>query len=218
MLRSGLNAMVAAEPEVTKYDSVVGDGDCGTTLRRGAEGIDHIQGADLNFMRRTNSKLGILKLLSTSPSHDVVTLLSMIASSVENTMDGTSGALYAIFLNALTQDFKLRSDQAAVVDVKFWSLALTNASAALAKYTPAKVGDRTMIDALEPFVTTLKITGSLKHAASAAAAGAAKTKDYRSSLGRTVYVGGESEWLGKIPDPGAFGLSKFLEGLARDTE
>jgi dihydroxyacetone kinase len=168
----------------------------------------------LIFMRRANSKLGILKLLSTSPSHDVVTLLSMIASSVETTMDGTSGALYAIFLNALTQDFKLRSDQAAVVDVKFWSLALTDASAALAKYTPAKVGDRTMVDALEPFVTTLKITDSLKDAASAAAAGAAKTKDYRASLGRAVYVGGESEWLGKILDPGAFGLSKFLEGLA----
>jgi dihydroxyacetone kinase len=43
-LRNGLNAMVAAEPEVTRYDSVVGDGDCGTTLRRGAEGINHTHG------------------------------------------------------------------------------------------------------------------------------------------------------------------------------
>jgi hypothetical protein len=130
-------------------------------------------------MRRTNSKLGILKLLSTSPSHDVVTLLSMIASSVEITMDGTSGALYAIFLNALTQDFKLRSGQATVADIKLWSLALTNASAALVKYIPAEVGDRTVIDVLEPFVMTLKITDSLKDAASAAAAGAAKTKDWQ---------------------------------------
>src|ERR1700733_10475582 len=173
---------------------------------------------DLSFVQRTDPKLGILKLLSTTPPYDVVTLLSMITSSVETTMDGTSGALYAIFLNALTQDFKLLSGQAAVVDVKFWSLALTNASVALAKYTPAKVGDRTMIDALEPFVMTLETTGSLKDAASAAAAGAAKTKDYRASLGRTVYVGGEGDWLGKIPDPGAFGLSKFLEGLALDIE
>jgi dihydroxyacetone kinase len=48
-LRNGLNAMVAAEPEVTKFDSVVGDGDCGATLRRGAEDMDHIHGADLGF-------------------------------------------------------------------------------------------------------------------------------------------------------------------------
>lgn len=37
-LKSGLKAMIATEPEVTKFDTVVGDGDCGTTLKRGAEG------------------------------------------------------------------------------------------------------------------------------------------------------------------------------------
>ncbi|KAJ9634209.1 hypothetical protein H2199_009093 [Coniosporium tulheliwenetii] len=197
-LRAGLNAVIAAEPEVTRYDSIVGDGDCGTTLRRGAEGI--------------------LKLLSTSPTDDVVTLLSMIASKVETTMDGTSGALYAIFMNALTQDFKLRSGPAAIADVEFWSLTLRNASAALAKYTPAKVGDRTLIDALEPFVKTLSSTGRLQDAASAAVAGAAKTREMRASLGRAVYVGEESEWRGKIPDPGAWGLGKFFEGLALSAE
>lgn len=172
----------------------------------------------LILIRLINPPTGILKLLSTSPARDIVTLLSMIAFSVEATMDGTSGALYAIFLNALTQDFKLRSGHAATVDVKFWSLALTNASTALSKYTPAKVGDRTLMDALEPFIKTLSITGRLKDAASAAAAGATKTKDMRASLGRAVYVGEESEWVGRIPDPGAWGLSKFFEGLALSAE
>lgn len=37
-LRAGLEAVITAELEVTKYDSIVGDGDCGTTLKRGAEG------------------------------------------------------------------------------------------------------------------------------------------------------------------------------------
>lgn len=37
-LTSGLRAVVAVEPEVTKYDTVVGDGDCGIGLKRGAEG------------------------------------------------------------------------------------------------------------------------------------------------------------------------------------
>jgi triose/dihydroxyacetone kinase / FAD-AMP lyase (cyclizing) len=29
-----------------------------------------------------------------------------------------------------------------------------------------------------------------------------------------VYVGAEEEWMGKVPDPGAWGLSEFLTGLA----
>lgn len=37
-LTSGLQAVVAVEPEVTRYDTVVGDGDCGIGLKRGAEG------------------------------------------------------------------------------------------------------------------------------------------------------------------------------------
>lgn len=37
-LTSALERVIAAEPEVTKYDTVVGDGDCGIGLKRGAEG------------------------------------------------------------------------------------------------------------------------------------------------------------------------------------
>jgi len=37
-LEAGLKALIDSEPEVTHYDVIVGDGDCGTTLNRGAEG------------------------------------------------------------------------------------------------------------------------------------------------------------------------------------
>lgn len=37
----GLKSLITAEKEITKYDSIVGDGDCGTGLRRGAEGVYH---------------------------------------------------------------------------------------------------------------------------------------------------------------------------------
>ena len=37
-LTRGLESVIASEPEVTHYDTVVGDGDCGIGLRRGAEG------------------------------------------------------------------------------------------------------------------------------------------------------------------------------------
>ncbi len=32
------NALIAAEPEITKQDTIAGDGDAGLTLKAGAEG------------------------------------------------------------------------------------------------------------------------------------------------------------------------------------
>lgn len=129
-------------------------------------------------------------------------------------MDGTSGALYSIFLNSLLHHVKLAANQASAADTTFWKKALSAALSALSKYTPAQVGDRTMMDALIPFAETLRSTGDLRAASSAAQEGATKTKDMRPALGRTVYIGDEDAWLGKIPDPGAYGLSKFFEGLS----
>ena len=82
----------------------------------------------------------------------------------------------------------------------------------LSQYTPARPGDRTLVDALQPFVETLGKTGNVTQAAEAARQGAEGTKGMKASLGRTVYVGGEG-WQ-DVPDPGAHGLSEFLLGLA----
>ena len=45
-LKSALEKVIAAEPEVTRYDTVVGDGDCGIGLKRGAEGESDISERD----------------------------------------------------------------------------------------------------------------------------------------------------------------------------
>ncbi|EXJ77296.1 hypothetical protein A1O3_10454 [Capronia epimyces CBS 606.96] len=193
-LRAGLEALEAAEPDVTKYDSVVGDGDCGTTLKLGAEGI--------------------LRQISKAPPRDIVDLLIRATASVEETMQGTSGALYAIFLNKLTHHVRLRVHEAVPVDVEFWIDALDSALAALTQYTSARPGDRTMMDALVPFIAALRDTRSLKAASQAAQEGAVATKSMRPAFGRTVYIGNEDTWMGEIPDPGAWGLAQFLQGLA----
>ncbi len=77
---------------------------------------------------------------------------------------------------------------------------------------PAQPGDRTLMDALVPFVDTLKQTGDVKKAAAAAKEGSDKTKGMKASLGRSVYVGGSG--FEEVPDPGAYGLSVFLSGIA----
>jgi len=73
-LKAGLDRLITVEPDVTKYDTIVGDGDCGIGLKRGAEAI--------------------LKMLETAKStDDVLILLNNIIQVVEVSMDGTSGAM-----------------------------------------------------------------------------------------------------------------------------
>ncbi|KAI4147588.1 MAG: hypothetical protein LQ341_001759 [Variospora aurantia] len=193
-LKSGLHRLIASEGEVTHYDTIVGDGDCGTGLKRGAEGI--------------------LKTLEDGQAtEDPVTCLTRIAGVVEATMDGTSGALYAIFLNSLCANVrKLDSPSQTQLTPRMWAQALDGSLKALGKYTPAQPGDRTLMDALVPFVETLKETGDTRKAAEAAKTGADSTKGMKASLGRSVYVGGEGHT--EVPDPGAYGLCQFLTGLA----
>ncbi|EHK15225.1 uncharacterized protein TRIVIDRAFT_64851 [Trichoderma virens Gv29-8] len=187
----GLERVVASEPEITKYDEVVGDGDCGFGLKRGAEAI-------LTFLAQRKF------------SGDAVVDVADIVLLVEKTMDGTSGALYTIFLNALVRSLAAIPPGEATSQV--WAKALEQSSAAMSKYTSARPGDRTLVDALYPFIEVLGKTGDVKEAAKAASLGAEKTKGMKASLGRTVYVGGTG--FQEFPDPGAWGLRCFFLGLA----
>lgn len=82
----------------------------------------------------------------------------------------------------------------------------------LSNYTPAKPGDRTLVDALFPFVEQLNSSGDLSKAAAASDQGSKNTKGMKASLGRTVYIGGSG--YEEVPDPGAHGLAVFFNGLA----
>jgi dihydroxyacetone kinase len=129
-------------------------------------------------------------------------------------MDGTSGALYAIFLNAVTQSLRQQSEkqkEEGPISVSSWATALKFALDTLGTYTPAQPGDRTVIDALAPFVARLSESGDVRAAVEAAREGCESTKGMQASLGRSVYVGGD-KWK-NCPDPGAYGLLKLLEGF-----
>ena len=193
-LLHALDKLIAAEPDITRYDTVVGDGDCGIGLKRGAEGVKkYLDGA--------------------TEQTDAALFLDKIIGIVETAMDGTSGALYAIFLNALAHGLRTQgSSSPKPADAAVWAKALRIASESMGKYTPAKPGDRTLVDALAPFVEALGKSGDVEKAAKAAEEGAAKTKGMKASLGRTVYVGGSG--FEEVPDPGAHGLAVFFGGVA----
>jgi dihydroxyacetone kinase len=192
-MASGLNRLIAAESDITRFDSIVGDGDCGTVLKRGAIAILKMQEKD-------------------DESDDALINIARIVQTIEATMDGTSGALYAIFLNALAHNLRTQDTvYPTPMTTEIWATALSRSLEALEKYTPAKPGDRTVLDALYPFVTILEETGNLQKATEAAKRGSDQTKGMEPRLGRSVYVGGGG--YQQVPDPGAYGLSEFLIGL-----
>lgn len=196
VLRSGLQRVIDGEPEITRFDTIVGDGDCGTGIKRGATAV-------LNY-------------LSQPTPADAVRLVSDLCHVVESNMDGTSGAIYSIFLNALTgalasQD--VGSHTITMVDAQMWARALSAALESLGKYTPARPGDRTLVDALDPFVRAMEAVGDFKEAATAAEKGSESTQGMEASLGRSVYVGGEA--FKTCPDPGAYALSLLLLGMSQ---
>ena len=192
VLEPALEKVIAEEATITKYDTVVGDGDCGIGLKRGAEAT--------------------LSSLSKYSSTDAMELFATICPTIEKSMDGTSGALYAIFLNSLASNMrKLDGSSKALVTTEIWAKALKMSLEDLGAYTQAQPGDRTLMDALVPFVNVLGDSGDVKKAAKAAREGADKTKGMKASLGRSVYVGGSG--FQEVPDPGAHGLSVFLDGV-----
>ncbi|KAH0345139.1 dihydroxyacetone kinase, partial [Aureobasidium melanogenum] len=195
VLKSGLERVIAAEPDVTHYDTIVGDGDCGIGLKRGADSVLQLISSDVE-------------------TTDAAIFLGRIISVIETSMDGTSGAIYAIFLNALAAGLRAQSPDSGKKEVttEIWAKAAKQALEGLGKYTPARPGDRTLVDALEPFIEQLAATNDLKKAAQAAKQGSDATKGMKASLGRSVYVGNEG--FKEVPDPGAYGLSEFLAGLA----
>ncbi|KAH6609252.1 dihydroxyacetone kinase [Trichoderma cornu-damae] len=184
-------------PQVTRFDTIVGDGDCGLCLKTGAEAVlEHLESV----------------VSSSGQQLDAVRVVRNIAQVVESSMDGTSGALYAIFVNALATGLHGQaSGQRALVTPQVWAAALRAALKSLAKYTPAQPGDRTVVDALVPFVDTLTETLDVRKAVEAARRGSDSTRGMEAGLGRSVYV--NSEGWSECPDPGAYGLAKLLEGL-----
>ncbi|CAK7220002.1 hypothetical protein SBRCBS47491_004042 [Sporothrix bragantina] len=191
--------VIAQEATITQHDRIVGDGDCGVTLARGAKAVASFAAS----------------LPSSAETVDAVAVFRNLTAVVENNMDGTSGALYSIFFAALTAALKQQANTQ-VLGSKAWTAAVSEALSRLQQATPARQGDRTLMDGLEPFVHSLAtgnndIAASLTAAVGRAKAGVEATKGMKAFLGRSVYVEA-SNWEA-VPDPGAVGVLAILEGI-----
>lgn len=196
ILKSGCESLKKAEPHITHLDSQVGDGDCGYTLVNGCNGILE----NLPKWEKNN--------------YSFSQLLHNLSEVIEESMGGTSGGLYSIFISGCLSGLlkESNSDSNKEVDSTLLSTVLNNGLDVLFKYTKAREGDSTMIDALEPFIRKFKDTnGDFKSAFEAAEQGMNKTAEYQAKFGRASYVGESST---KYADPGAVGVVEFLKGIS----
>ncbi|OCF31435.1 dihydroxyacetone kinase [Kwoniella heveanensis CBS 569] len=192
-IRSACHRVIAAEPEITRYDVIAGDGDCGLTLTSGAEGVlkaiedGSIDGGDI-----TNS-------------------IKRIGAVIEDRMGGTSGALYAIFFAGLAQEL---SSQTGQTSPAIWSNALSAAFNKLCQYTSARPPSRTLVDPLAAFTEVLAANPhQLAEAAKSAKDAALNTAKLVASAGRAAYVDQAALQEEDVPDPGAWGLTILFEGI-----
>ncbi|KAF3109534.1 hypothetical protein TWF706_001403 [Orbilia oligospora] len=193
-----LTKIQSEEPTITKYDTLVGDGDCGTTLLKGVTSINDAF---------KNGKVD---------TTDLSTTFESIAEIVESSMGGTSGAIYGIFLNAFVNNLRNSNDGEKSLKT-ILQKSLSNALQELCTFTLARKGHRTLMDTLIPFVETFQQTGDLNKAVEEAGKGCEETKKMEAKLGRASYVNHEQvEKDGGVMDPGALGLKCILEVLGQE--
>ncbi|KAG6866995.1 hypothetical protein C0991_003911 [Blastosporella zonata] len=191
-IRSACEYVLLQQDALTEFDTILGDGDCGNTFGTGARAI-------LNILDR-----GSVNVTRMAPHQ----LIKFLGDVLEDRMGGTIGALLAIFLTAVSASLKDSPEH--------WGRALIAGLKSLGKYTPAKPGDRTLIDALAPFCETLaQDENDLENAVDVTRRGAESTRSMPAVLGRAAYVTLPKDVENLPPDPGAWGVLAIVEGLVR---
>ncbi|HEU5470047.1 MAG TPA: dihydroxyacetone kinase subunit DhaL [Actinophytocola sp.] len=187
-------AAVIAEhrDELVQLDRAIGDGDHGENMRRGFDAV--------------------LSKLDGSTPDTPGAVLKLVATTLISTVGGAAGPLYGTaFLRAATS-----AGTAAELDPAAVAGALRAALNGVVARGKAELGDKTMVDALEPAVRAAEQAGSdvaalLDAAATAAAAGAESTVPLVARKGRASYLGERS--AGHL-DPGARSTALLLRALA----
>ncbi|GMG51464.1 unnamed protein product [Ambrosiozyma monospora] len=204
-LYKGCKAALAKRDKITFYDTVAGDGDCGDILANGCHAVIKLLDEDKLELK------------------DGIVALSQLTDVIETAMGGTSGGLYSIYVSSIAKALREKekeSKDGSPIAITSSTIApvLEQALKSFYNYTRARIGDRTLVDTLAPFVTTLVSTkGDLKQASKAAHEGAEATRKFKAKFGRATYVD-ESELAqfddeGGLPDPGAIGLAALIDGF-----
>ena len=188
-IEAACNALIDAEKELTELDRVTGDGDLGISMKRAAEDV--------------------LAAVGSYPLDNLPATLKIMGHTLKSEMGGSSGPLYGVLF--LRCGIVLENSKGTGLARRVE--ALDEGCRAIGELGGAKPGDRTMLDALDPFVESLKGAGgrslreALLTAVEAAERGVEATAQMKPRLGRSSYLG--ERVLGH-PDPGAKAVAIWL--------
>jgi dihydroxyacetone kinase len=189
------------EGELGDLDAVAGDGDHGAGMCRGADGAAEAAAA---AVRRG---AGVREVLMAA------------GEEWSERAGGTSGALWSAALMALASSLRSRGSYGAADLVR----AVTAARDAIVGLGQAELGDKTVVDALNPFVEVLsleiaqgnEVPAALRTSAEAATNAAAATAALRPRKGRARPLAERS--VGS-PDPGAVSFALIVTALAAQAD
>ena len=192
-LKNACSAVIAAQDELTEIDSHFGDADHGVTMTKIAEAVEGAVGA---------AQGGIKAMLEDS------------AMEVMMINGGSAVPLWNTWLDGLAE----AAPEGDELDAEGLKQMLGHALEELAALSKAKVGDKTMMDALIPATeAALACQGSeddiFAAAAKAALEGAEASRNFVSKFGRARSYG---EATIGTPDAGAVSMSRFFAGLAEE--
>jgi triose/dihydroxyacetone kinase / FAD-AMP lyase (cyclizing) len=186
-------ALIDAEGELTELDRVTGDGDLGTNMERAARAVQTAIGS--------------------YPLDDFPATLKALGHTLRRELGGSSGPLYGVLFLRCGSELA----NSGATGLEQWVEALDQGCRAISELGGAKLGDRTMLDALNPFVKALNGAGAepsreaVLAAVDAAERGVAATAQMKPRLGRSSYLG--DRVLGH-PDPGARAISVWLRAAS----
>lgn len=192
-LQHACAAVIAAEPELTEIDSKFGDADHGLTMTKIAKAIsaavDEAEGG-------------------------IQSMLDDAAMAVMSLNGGSAVPLWNTWLDGMQEE----APEGDEIDVAGIQAIFAHAFEEIDDMSGAKVGDKTMMDALIPASEAVAAyEGSDENelfaaAAKAALEGAEASKQFVSKFGRAKSYG--TKTIG-TPDAGATSMAYFFQGLAQ---
>jgi dihydroxyacetone kinase-like protein len=180
---------------LTQLDAAIGDADHGANMHRGFQAV--------------------LKKSPELQDKDLGTIFKTVAMTLISTVGGASGALYGtFFLQAST----VATGKTEVSPMEFVGI-LEKGLAGIVLRGKAAIGDKTMVDALQPAIKALKqnlengstLPEAMAKALEAAQNGAKSTIPLVAKKGRASYLGERSA---NHQDPGATSTALLFQALA----
>ena len=165
--------IVESEPYLTEIDMEIGDGDHGTGMKRGFSNV--------------------MKTLKERCPESMEEVFRVTGWTLLDTMGGASGVLFGtVFISGIS-----KRDNHLFWNLEDFSQVFNRSLLALKERGKAKVGDKTMVDALEPAAEALGLAAAkgkglkegFSQAAECAGKGVEYSKNVKARFGRAKYFG-----------------------------